>query len=317
MGQHIRRHEYATASPARMGEILSKAQGMEVHLLGMTPGATIRHVRHDAGSFSISETSVAGVLRYACEPGDAVLVTELTAGHLKLTCGRRDERLAAGRPVLGARRGRPQVFQARDARIRQLTIGTGLLDSVVAKGGPMSIEFLGIRPPTDGLADLWRRTAAYVARVVTSRSDMGHPLVLASTTRFVAATLLTCFPHTVRTTCDELDDTRASAEMLRRAVTFVDENFDRDIGVSDIAHAIHVTPRTVQLMFRRHLDTTPMGYLRQVRLDQAHRELTRFDPASATVGEIAARWGFGHAGRFSARYRKTYGCSPSVTLRGG
>ncbi|MFG1930641.1 helix-turn-helix transcriptional regulator [Mycobacterium sp. NPDC048908] len=104
---------------------------------------------------------------------------------------------------------------------------------------------------------------------------------------------------------------------MRRAVAFVDENFHRDIGVCDIAHAVHVTPRTVQLMFRRHLGTTPMGYLRRVRLDRAHHELIDADPTAATVSEIAARWGFGHAGRFSARYQKTYGCAPSVTLRGG
>src|SRR5690242_7730364 len=120
MTQLIRRHEYATADPARMGAILGKAHGSAVRIAATAPGVTIRHVRHDAGSFSISETSVAGSFRYACEPADAVFVTELTAGQLELTCGQRDERLAAGRPILGARRGGPQVFEARDARIRQL-----------------------------------------------------------------------------------------------------------------------------------------------------------------------------------------------------
>jgi AraC-like DNA-binding protein len=316
MGELIRRQEYTTADPARVAQILGWAHGTKARLLGVAPGAAVRLVRHDAGYFSISETSVVGVFRYACEPGEAVSVTELTTGHLKLTCGHGGERLAAARPILGARRGAPQVFQACDARIRQLTIGRGLVDSMAATTGPASIEFRELQPPTDGLADLWRRTAGYVAHIVTSPSGVAGPLLLA-TAHTVAAALLTCFPHTVRTPRDGLADATPSAELLRRALAFVDENARRDIGIGEIAHAVHVTPRTVQLTFRRYLATTPTGYLRQVRLEGAHSDLTHADPASTTVAEIAARWGFGHAGRFSALYRRRYGCGPSTTLNGG
>jgi AraC-like DNA-binding protein len=31
--------------------------------------------------------------------------------------------------------------------------------------------------------------------------------------------------------------------------------------------------------------------------------------------DVAARWGFTHAGRFSALSRRRYGCSPRETLR--
>jgi transcriptional regulator GlxA family with amidase domain len=31
---------------------------------------------------------------------------------------------------------------------------------------------------------------------------------------------------------------------------------------------------------------------------------------------VAARWGFGHPGRFAGAYRARYGRSPSETLRG-
>ncbi|MCV7021542.1 helix-turn-helix transcriptional regulator [Mycolicibacterium aichiense] len=86
--------------------------------------------------------------------------------------------------------------------------------------------------------------------------------------------------------------------------------------MADIAAAINVTPRAVQYMFRRHLDTTPMAYLRRVRLDRAHRDLLAADPAHDTVSAIATRWGFAHTGRFSQVYRAEYGESPSVTLHG-
>jgi AraC-like DNA-binding protein len=72
----------------------------------------------------------------------------------------------------------------------------------------------------------------------------------------------------------------------------------------------------LQLAFRRHLDITPTHYLRQVRLERAHRDLQRADPATGvTVTMIAHRWGLPHLGRFSTDYRRIYGLSPSRTLR--
>jgi transcriptional regulator GlxA family with amidase domain len=108
----------------------------------------------------------------------------------------------------------------------------------------------------------------------------------------------------------------AQPETLRRARAFINENAHLDIGLSDIAAAINVTPRSVQYTFRRHLGTTPLEYLRRVRLDRAHRDLQAADPAVDTVMAIAGRWRFGHPGRFSIAYKEAFGTPPSQTLRG-
>ncbi|GAC1402785.1 MAG: hypothetical protein NVSMB60_19620 [Mycobacterium sp.] len=111
------------------------------------------------------------------------------------------------------------------------------------------------------------------------------------------------------------ETTAAQPETLRRALAFMHQNAHLDIGLSDIAAAIGVTPRTVQYMFRRHLGTTPLEYLRRVRLDRAHRDLQAANPAVDTVMEIAGRWRFSHAGRFSIAYKQAFGLPPSRTLR--
>lgn len=68
--------------------------------------------------------------------------------------------------------------------------------------------------------------------------------------------------------------------------------------------------------FRRHFGTTPTGFLRRVRLERAHQDLRAADPSSGdTVSAVAARWGFGHAARFTGCYREQYGVLPSRTLR--
>ena len=112
-----------------------------------------------------------------------------------------------------------------------------------------------------------------------------------------------------------LDNGRNLPPILRRAVAFIQDNADADIGLEDIAAAVNVSPRSVQYAFRRHLSTTPLEYLRRVRLDRAHRELKAADPANDTVTAIAGRWGFGHAGRFSVAYKASFGTAPSDTLR--
>jgi transcriptional regulator GlxA family with amidase domain len=113
-----------------------------------------------------------------------------------------------------------------------------------------------------------------------------------------------------------VETTVAQPQTLRRAIEFIHENAHRDIGLSDIAAALNVTPRSVQYTFRRHLGTTPLEYLRRVRLDRAHRDLQAADPAVDTVMEIAGRWRFGHPGRFSMAYKEAFGRPPSRTLRG-
>jgi AraC-like DNA-binding protein/anti-anti-sigma regulatory factor len=99
------------------------------------------------------------------------------------------------------------------------------------------------------------------------------------------------------------------------AVAFIEERARDDISVADIAAASFVTIRAVQLAFRRYLDITPLGYLRQVRLEHAHDQLLSADPDRTTVTAVAADWHFSNASRFSGHYRAAYGVPPVQTLR--
>jgi len=73
--------------------------------------------------------------------------------------------------------------------------------------------------------------------------------------------------------------------------------------------------RALQQGFARHLETTPSGYLRQVRLGRVREALLAGDADTMTVAAVASGWGFFSLGRFAAQYREAYGESPSQTLR--
>src|ERR1700754_1436918 len=88
------------------------------------------------------------------------------------------------------------------------------------------------------------------------------------------------------------DEALAGPDTLSRATAFIEAHPETEITLADIARAAHVTPRAVQMTFRRHLDTTPTAYLRQVRLSRARQLLEDSDPGDGvTVTRVAIDWG--------------------------
>lgn len=111
----------------------------------------------------------------------------------------------------------------------------------------------------------------------------------------------------------ELPET--SPALVRRAIRIMEQHAHEPLTVSDIAECLGVSSRSLQNIFRRYLETTPMERLRDIRMVRAREELVAADPARTTVTKVATRWGFHHLGRFSVEFRRRFGESPSSTLR--
>lgn len=102
---------------------------------------------------------------------------------------------------------------------------------------------------------------------------------------------------------------------LELALRYIDRDPSTNIGVGELAAAAGVSVRALQYSFRRHLNSTPLRYLRAVRLARARAELLAADPdGSTTVTEVALRWGFDHPGRFAKWFSDTYGIWPAEAL---
>ena len=107
----------------------------------------------------------------------------------------------------------------------------------------------------------------------------------------------------------------AGQQASRRALELLNSRPEHPWTSSELAAAVAVSAQSLQSGFRGLTGTSPMAYLRSVRLERAHQDLTRADPQHTTVSHIAHSWGFLHLGRFSLAYQQRYGRPPSHTLR--
>lgn len=87
------------------------------------------------------------------------------------------------------------------------------------------------------------------------------------------------------------------------------------LGVIELSEHLHVNRGTVQNSFRRIAETTPLKYLRSIRLNGVRRELMATTVAELSVGDAAARWGFFHLSHFAADYQQLFAELPSQTKR--
>lgn len=97
---------------------------------------------------------------------------------------------------------------------------------------------------------------------------------------------------------------------LKRADRYIVEHIVEPITVGMLADYCRVSMRTLQKAFIDFRGLTPVAYTRNLRLDHAHRALAA---QAASVGEVAARFGFGSPTTFALEYRKRFGVAPSRT----
>jgi len=319
-----RRSHTEIRDPAEVPSFFRHAYGTQVRLQARTD---LRHpetfslsrTRLDVGAVAIDEIHQLGHVRLSADPIDKAIVVWVTRGSVSSHSDGLAGRAAPGEITILAQHDQPICADLHDLDQTSVVLDPSLLARAAvadpAADARLPIRFLSFAPKDAAASNVWQQTLRTV-RMTLSNDDLATPLVLGSASRLLAAVTLAVFPNTNSAAARRpADRTDHHPVLLRRAVEFIEANVDRDIGLIDIATAVRLTPRAVQYMFRRHLDTTPTQFLRQARLDQAHHDLVRGVRPHDTVAAIAARWGFMHTGRFAALYRATYGRSPHTTLR--
>lgn len=315
----IERSQVDTTDAELARDVLDEAYGSTLRLTG-----DLGHVsfgRTDARAFSVDTVVLDATLSYDSDPMGGFTVLEGLSGWSEYTRRGVTDEAARGDVVLVSGRDEAYAGRSQGVAVRGVTLPWSLLDDVArdvrGEDCARSPRFHAYKPTTAVAAAHWRGLCDYVESALAPERGPVSNVVVESLARLLGHAALTTFPNDVVEVSAVVaaqarrDGTPAS---VRRAVAHIEAQADDSLTVSAIAAAAHVSPRALQIAFRRHLGTTPMAYARRVRLDHARRDLLASDPDRETVSAVAVRWGFHNHGRFAAEYRAAYGENPSDTL---
>lgn len=97
-------------------------------------------------------------------------------------------------------------------------------------------------------------------------------------------------------------------DVVRLGIDFITEHYARhDLTLENIAESVQLSDDYFGMLFRRHVGTTPMRYLKTVRIAQSKLLLRKMQ---LPIAEIASRVGFGDPLHFSRVFRQETGTSP-------
>lgn len=117
--------------------------------------------------------------------------------------------------------------------------------------------------------------------------------------------------------CDKQQRSQSSTRsfIVEKCHRLVAAQMTRAPSVIDLCERLQVSRRTLQNSFHAVAETTPLNYLRSVRLNGVRRTLMSTQAAQLSIGDAAAQWGFYHLSHFAAEYFELFAELPSQTTR--
>jgi AraC-like DNA-binding protein len=133
--------------------------------------------------------------------------------------------------------------------------------------------------------------------------------------RALVLLLLNAVPNNYKWAFAEESPSTAAPYYVRRVESYIREHAREPITTDDLVTVGGVSARSIYHGFRRFRSTTPMGYLKAVRLDMARAALgLGRRQGNTSVTEAATAAGYSNLSQFSRDYRMRFRESPSQTL---
>lgn len=129
--------------------------------------------------------------------------------------------------------------------------------------------------------------------------------------RLLNLAILRGFPANISDTRLSRPTTNPHIETIRAHVL---RHITDDFEIEQLAELCHVSTKTLYNIFNRELEITPASYIRGIKLEAVHQELSKGEDIR-NVTEVAIRYGFTNLSRFSNQYREVFGELPSATLK--
>ncbi|MFC8048127.1 helix-turn-helix transcriptional regulator [Nocardia sp. NPDC057353] len=314
----VSHRSFATTDAEQISDTLTQLYtGSRARVLNMPERASFSVLAGQTGDLRADRLRSSLDYFVQCEPiTDVLTIENIHAGSLAITMHRHEERYLPGHSAIQPP-GAEFDSEIRDLDMNVITLPMArIIEAAAVLHGPdaaAGLAFTGIAAATPALDRYWFWLSETVHREVMNPDSAlaGNPLLVEHALSMLAGAALLVFPYTTGAPPGSEPEAAGTAA-LARAIEYLRTHADRPVTVGELAEVAGVTARALQYGFRRHYDTTPMGYLRRVRLERAHAELLAADPARGdTVAVIARRWGHANLSRFAARYQRQYGQPPA------
>lgn len=106
-----------------------------------------------------------------------------------------------------------------------------------------------------------------------------------------------------------------SALLAKKIYHYLQDHAKAPIQMIDLTALIGKSERTVERLFKKYFGVPPYTYLKLHRLHLIRKRLMQRDPSCINITHLAMENGFMEIGYFGREYKKTFGETPSETLK--
>lgn len=126
--------------------------------------------------------------------------------------------------------------------------------------------------------------------------------------------ILTLLMEIVKINCSEMNEQEYKEvtnfdkfSKLKTALSYVENNYSKEIRVSDIAQAAYVSESYLRKIFAENYEMSPLQYVNFVRIQEACKMLQR---RNVNINEAARRVGYDNMSTFIRNFKKIMGKTP-------
>ncbi len=106
----------------------------------------------------------------------------------------------------------------------------------------------------------------------------------------------------------------ANSRLLQEARDILYAEYKNPPSITTLCKRIGTNPFKLKQLFREHLNTTPYGFLMDIRMQHAAKLLKNRE---MPINLIAEAVGYQHPGNFSAAFSRYFGSSPKTLKKQG
>jgi AraC-like DNA-binding protein len=196
--------------------------------------------------------------------------------------------------------------------IHRSTVELELRRLLGSKRGKLPVFALEMTGSGGLTASWWRGVRVYLRELARDQSILALPGIGPELERGLVRALLLTQDSNMK---DQIAQAVSMAlpPAIARAKAFVEQNYAEPLTLGHLQRAAGLNASRLGTQFREHLGHSPMGYLKQIRLERAREVLMCPGPARK-ISTVVLDVGFNHFGRFSIDYKEAFGESPKETV---